>query len=378
MAMGSPAPGSLNRSSRLETSAATQSVQTIAAEYGGHWSPSCELPPGLVRPRPIDPTGVNGPTKGQARGPGWRQTSSGLYVPAEVSDEVVEQRILEQGQRICSHGAVTAWAALRWRGAAYFDGLAEAATSRLPVPLVVGRHRLRPDPRVEVSRDQIAPTELTWVAGIFCATVQRALFDQMRYAPSLRTAVVAMEMAAAARLISVRLMRMYVAQRSAWQGVELVRRALAIAIDTSRSPQETLMRLVWLLDAGLPAPLCNVPVFDLHGRLLGIPDLLDPVAGMIGEYDGAHHKARKQHRSDVRREGVFRDHGLEYFAVVGGDLLDRPLVVSRMHSTRARALFEPEERRHWTLTPPPWWKPREEPLDRHLLRTGQAGFLIRT
>ena len=49
------------------------------------------------------------------------------------------------------------------------------------------------------------------------------------------------------------------------------------------------MRLVWVLIAELCPPLCNAPLFDLGGQLLGIPDLFDPEAGLVGEYDGAHH-----------------------------------------------------------------------------------------
>ena len=49
------------------------------------------------------------------------------------------------------------------------------------------------------------------------------------------------------------------------------------------------MRLVWELDAGHPRPLCNVPLFDRHGRHLATPDLVDPGAGVVGEYDGAVH-----------------------------------------------------------------------------------------
>ena len=56
------------------------------------------------------------------------------------------------------------------------------------------------------------------------------------------------------------------------------------------------MRLVWVMDAGLPTPLCNEPVFSLDGQLLGYPDLFDPEAGSVGEYDGADHKDGKRHR----------------------------------------------------------------------------------
>ena len=216
------------------------------------------------------------------------------------------------------------------------------------------------------------------VGDLWVATVQRALFDEMRFAPGARRAVVAMDMAAAARLISVRLMTRYVSFRRAWTGVEQVRTALKLASDHSRSPQETRMRLVWVLDAGLPTPLCNVPVFDCAGRLLGLPDLPDPVAGVVGEYNGADHKELDRRRSDNAREAGFRNVGLEYFDLVEGDLADRTHVVRRMQETRDRARFDPPELRRWTLTPPTWWRPKQEPLDLHLTRTGQAAFLIRT
>jgi hypothetical protein len=340
------------------------------------WSPWCNRPAELVTPRGVDPSGISGPTRHQAAGSRYRQTSPGLYVPADVDAAVVEQRILEQGSRIRTYGAVTGWAALRWRGARFFDGT-DGGTTVLPVPIVVGQQKLRPDPRVSMSQAQIAPSEWTHTGGIRCATVQRALFDEMRTAPGVRRAVIAMEKASAAKLISVRLMSLYVVERSGWTGVEQVRAALALACDRSRSPQETALRLVWQLDAGLRTPLCNVPVFSTSGKLLGVPDLLDVEAGMLGEYDGEDHKAGERHRRDVARELLFRDHGLEYFTVVGGDLLQRSAVVDRIHNTRARAAFVPPGERRWTLTPPAWWVP-EESLDHYLVRVGLAPMLERS
>jgi hypothetical protein len=344
---------------------------------GHKWDPSCVRPAGLVAPVRVDPTGLLGPTRHQAAGPRFRQTSPGRYVPATVDETLVEQRILEQASRLGRHGAVTGWAALRWRGARFFDGTGDGGRRIRPIPLVVGLGKIREDPRVQISQAQIAPSEYTKVGGIYCATVQRALFDEMRFAPDVRSAVVAMDMVAAARMNCVRFMSMYVAQRSSWTGVEQVRDALALASDHRRSPQETRMGLVWELDAGLKRPLFNPPVFSLDGRLLGYPDLLDVEAGCVGEYDGEDHKERERHRRDVAREQEFRDHGLEYFTVVGGDLSDHTKVVGRIHSARRRASFAPESSRQWTLEPPSWWKP-EEPLDVHLVRTCQAAELIRT
>src|SRR5829696_7578722 len=101
------------------------------------WDPRCTRPTALVRPVSIDPDGIDGPTRDQARGPRWRQTSWGMYVPSDVKESVVEQRIVEQASRIRRYGAVTAWPALRWHGANFFDGTTDGGRRELPVPLIV-------------------------------------------------------------------------------------------------------------------------------------------------------------------------------------------------------------------------------------------------
>ena len=100
-------------------------------------------PDGLVRPVPVDPTGRNGPTRGQANGFRWRRTSCGLFVPAMVDAGVPEQRILEQSMRLTG-GAVTGWASCRLHGAAFFDGLRRDGRTLIPVPLNCGPlHQIR-------------------------------------------------------------------------------------------------------------------------------------------------------------------------------------------------------------------------------------------
>lgn len=322
------------------------------------WDPRCDPPGNLVPPVPLDPTGVRGPTPGQARGPRWRKTSHGLYVPATVDADLPEQRILEQSARLHEGGAVTGWASLRLHGGTFFDGLASDGRTRRPVPLNPGpEHQLARDADCTVSRDRLYAPEVTVRQGIPCTVVLRALFDEMRYARGVRAAVVSMDMAAAAELASLRMVAGYVEQHPAWTGVEQVRRALGLASEQSLSPRETETRLIWVLDAGLPPPLCNVPVFTTDGAYVGRPDLLDIDAGVVGEFDGAEHRLGPRHTRDVEREDRFRRLGLEYFKITGLDLLDRGKVVDRMLATRRRALFHPPPGRAWTTDPPPWWTP---------------------
>ena len=330
------------------------------------WDPVCYPPSGLVRPVPVDPTGRRGPTPAQAQGPKWRTSSRGLFVPAWVDAEVPEQRILEQSMRLTG-GAVTGWASCRMHGAAFFDGLRRDGRTPLPVPLNCGPlHQIRRRPGDDLIRDHLVDDEIVIVCDVPCTVDDRATFDAMRFARDVREAVVALDMMAAARRTSPRRMQDYVDRHPAWTGVQQVRDAIVLADDGSRSPQETRFRLVWQLDAGLPRPLVNRPVFDLRGRLLGYPDLLDPVAGIVGEYDGADHRGASQHSSDVDREAGFRDHELEVVRVTGPDLRDVSRVTDRIQSSYRRAKHVPPERRTWTLHPPPWWT-REATLDEILV-----------
>ncbi len=327
---------------------------------GGHrWDPF-QSPRRVVHPVRRDPTGRNGPTPGAVRGPGWRRTSAGLYVPAGTDRSIPEQRVAEEAATLPPDGWVTGWAALRMHGAAFFDGRAPDGRTELPVLLGVplGCH-LRPRPGVGHVRSQVPTTVV--IRGVRCAGVRRALFDAMRLEGGLRGAVVSLDMAAAARLTSVARMRSYLESRPSWRGVPgvpVVRRALLLADDDSASPPESRLRLVWLLDARLPRPLVNQPVFTLGGELLGYPDLLDVEAGLVIEYDGDDHRSAPRHSHDVDREAGFREHGLEVTRVTGHDLRRTAPLVHRLHTARSRAPFQASSRRTWTLVPPPWFRPR--------------------
>jgi hypothetical protein len=331
-----------------------------------HWDPVCPPPVGLVVPVRVDPSGMLGPTLDQARGPRWRRSSPGYYVPASVDADRVEQRILEQVPRLPAGGAVTGWAALRMSRAAFFDGLDRDGRTRLPVPLVVGpRGNVRRQPEVTVSREPLGADDVVTRFGVPCVRDQRALFDQMRAESDEREAVVDLDKAAAAERVSVRQMRDFHAKHSGWRRSTVVARSLPLADERTRSPNETRTRLIWVLDAGLPRPLVNQPVFTRVGVLIGVPDLLDPVAGMVCEFDGADHRGARRHSRDVAREEEFRRAGLEYCKVTGPDLADRARVAARMLSTRSRARFLPDVDRAWTVRPPAGW-PEEDTLDERL------------
>lgn len=310
-----------------------------------------------VLPVRLDPRGVDGPTRGQAAGPRWRQTTHGFHVPASVSDHPPAQRILEQSMRLGPGGAVSGWASLYLHGGSTFTGLATDGVSRLPILLVSPDRQLRRSPGSVACFDSIPKQDRLRRHGIWITCPERAVFDEMRR-HDFHGAVEVIDMAAYCELTSLRRMGCYLSSWPRRRDCAHVQVALGYADEHSRSGQESRTRTVWTRDAGFDPPLCNRPLFDLDGRLLGVPDLLDPVLGIVGEYDGADHRRRDRRFGDLTREELMRSHGLEYFTVVGAHLQDRPALVRRFAAVRERAAASLDIRRPlWTLVPPAHWRP---------------------
>lgn len=313
------------------------------------WQPRIPPPSGLIRPVRVDPVGASGPTRGQSRGPGWTSVGHGWFVPAETP-ESVEQRIIEASARLPIGGAVTGWAACRLHGAGFFDGLDRDGRTMLPVPLAIGPSGgTRASAGVRLSRDRLDAGEVGERHGVPCVRAERAVFDAARWAGGVRQAVVVLDMAFAGRISTPARLVAFLDGRSGWQGVRSVGAALDLASVRSRSPAESRLRMIWVLDAGLDAPRVNWAVGDGTGRFLAEVDLLDPVVGLVGEYDGAHHRSGVRHTRDVRREDSLRRVGLEYITVTGRDLVRPALVVDRILAARERALLIPRERRTFLI-----------------------------
>ena len=163
----------------------------------------------------------------------------------------------------------------------------------------------------------------------------------------------------AAGLTTVQTMRTYAATRRWYRDVRMVREAVEMAVEGCRSPQEDRFRLIWEYDARWGRPLINRSILDRDGRLVAVPDLFDPVRGVVGEYAGADHRDIDRHEADVDREAAVRRVGLEYVEVVGRDLGDRRRVIRRMNEAASRAGAHPWT---WVLGPPlpsryPRWSP---------------------
>jgi len=254
-----------------------------------------------------------------------------------------------------AYGGVTGWAALRWSGATWFTG--ETRHEPSPVVLATGCDDVRGQVGIVICHERLNPRDLTEVDGLRMTTPAWSLCFEMRHAATLEDAVVAAEMAAYHDLVSHAEASAQLGVHRPKTGIPLARGAVSLMEENSWSPMEPRVRLVWQMIAELPRLLCNQPVFDLAGRHLGTPDLLDVEAGLALEYNGDLHLEGERRRADVHRERLFRSSGLETMTVVARDMSDRDRLAWRMRVERERAARNLISERRWTIDQPSWWLP---------------------
>jgi hypothetical protein len=162
-----------------------------------------------------------------------------------------------------------------------------------------------------------------------------------------------------------------------WDGIGRGRTTVNFMEENAWSPAEVAMRLTWVVEANLPRPFANRPVFDLEGRHLGTPDLIDERSGVLGEYDSELHLDRVRRRHDVERDERYRAAGLEPVVMVTGELAAPGAFHSRLRAAYARAARTPAADRRWTLEQPSWWASTETVDRRRALSEHERALWLR-
>lgn len=323
--------------------------------------------PGCSWPRSAAELTRIGVSKDVLSGPRWRKTSHGFYVPAhrDATADSPSQRIIDAVALVPATGAITGWAAAFIDGVDQLDGVDPHTMRTLAVPVSLGRDVGRRSTGIATyTRERLPDDDVRVRFGIRVATGNRAAFDGSRCAGDLAEAVVFVDACAHSGTVALSGWRRYVDQHSGWSGIAQARKAAALADPAARSGWESRLRVLYVVEAGLPRPRVNIPVFDLEGKLLGIPDLLDEDAGFVTEFDGQDHRRRTQHRVDNLREEAFESAGL---TVVRADSLDlqryRGELRRRLRDGHRRGCTRDRSRDRWTTKEPAWWIEHARPAD---------------
>lgn len=301
-------------------------------------------------PQPAADLRQAGVTRSMTAGRHWRRTSFGHYLPTE-QPSTTAQRLLDASVCLPSGGALGGWAAAFLCGVDWLDGFALDGVTLLPVPLCVGPevHR-RSTATLRYSRDRLPSSEVLRRQPLPVTSPLRTAFDAARWASSTVESVVVLDALAHFGLIQLGAMGAYVAAHAGWPGVRQVRSALPLAHRGVRSSWESRLRMVYVLEAGLPQPLVNPAVFDVYGNFVATPDLHDAEAGLAPEYDGSGHRARSQHNHDNAREEALENLGLIVIRVDSHEYRHQHhRLVERVVTARRRGLLRDRRRDHWAL-----------------------------
>lgn len=107
-------------------------------------------------------------------------------------------------------------------------------------------------------------------------------------------------------------------------GVRALRAAWALSSRRAESAGETILRL---FDATLEVPVePQAELSDEAGNFVAKVDLLVIGTAQVHEYDGAHHRGKRQHRIDLRRDRGLGRAGYERRGFTLDDLVNQPAV----------------------------------------------------
>ena len=296
-----------------------------------------------------------------------------MVVPSYV-EQTPSQRTAEVGVLLPQLGSITGWASLEWQGGWWFTGT-RADGSFVPVPVALPRHSIRPQPPFALCEERWHIGEVVRVDGLAVNDAVSAVGYAMRYASDLESAVVALDMAAFHDLVSLDEVLAWILMRPSYTGIEQARQAWVLGDENAWSPKEPVMRVEWEA-AGFPRPMTNRPLFDPTGRHLMTPDLIDPVNGVVGEYQGGLHLDGSRRYADIKRDERYRSLGLEPVEMVAGDLPRRSEFRARLAAAYRRAEPPPVVDRGWTMELPHWWIPTFTVEQRRALTPAQRMRLL--
>lgn len=196
----------------------------------------------------------------------------------------------------------------------------EPRASRRPEVFVPRRAVIRGRVAADVERVDLAPGDVVTRGAFPVTSPARTCFDVANRLV-LTEALVLIDAALHANLLTLDELRRYVAAREHVAGVVRARRTVEFAEPRSESPMETRLRML-LVRAGLPRPEAQVPVVDAETGNVFRLDLFYRPARLGVEYDGDDHRERLA--EDSRRQDRLRRAGISLLRYTYPDLRDRP------------------------------------------------------
>jgi hypothetical protein len=246
------------------------------------------------------------------------------------------------------------WAALYWAGVDSLDGRTGPGACRdVPISVCLGPvGRVRRPAGVDLDRSTILDVDLTECRGVAMTAAARSCLDVARRCGPEEGLVVT-DAALRAGLVSRADLDDAASRLVRIKAVPAARLVASLADPGAESAPESRLRYVWVVEAGLPAPLVNPVVLGRDGTFLGRSDLLDEAAALVGEYDGEDHRLLERHTADNVREEGFEATNLIVTRATAIDLWpQRRRLVRRLVERHTAGMARDHARDSWVLQRP--------------------------
>jgi hypothetical protein len=167
------------------------------------------------------------------------------------------------------------------------------------VPVELIWNCTRPPRGIVTRNERITDDEISWAGQLPVATSARTAFDLGRYLPRGQ-ATARMDALTRATPFSTEEVLLLAKKYRGSRGVRRLKEVLPLVDGGAASPRESALRLLFI-DAGLPKPTTQIPIFDHSGRLLRTVDMGWEEFMVAAEYDGDQHRTdRPQYVKDLR------------------------------------------------------------------------------
>lgn len=177
------------------------------------------------------------------------------------------------------------------------------------------RHRL---PGILTRGDRIEEDEIEVIDGLPVTSPPRTVLDLGCWYPTM-TAVAAIDSLARATDVKTTDVELLVERHGGRRGIVQARQAVQLFDAGAQSPKESWLRVV-LVQAGLPRPDTQIPVFDEFGEAIAYLDMGWEDVKVAVEYDGDQHRSEKRQFSwDVKRLEMLQRRGWIVIRVLAGD-----------------------------------------------------------
>lgn len=195
----------------------------------------------------------------------------------------------------------------------------------------------RPPAGLIVRNDAIVDDEVTRVAGLPVTTLARTAFDLGRRLPRAR-ALMRLDALMRADSFSTEDVLLLVKRYPGARGIRRLRAVVPLIDRGAASPKETWLRLL-LIDAGLPVPTTQIPLYDDRG-LVAVLDMGWDEFKVAAEYDGDQHRTdRSRYAWDQKRARLVAGMGWNAVRVIKEDRPDD--VIKRVRDALTIAGWQP-------------------------------------